>query len=42
MRLAALLAKGSAATPTLVPAKRALQMATVNGAELLGFQTWVF
>ncbi len=36
MRLAALLAKGSACDPTLVPAKRALQMATVNGAELLG------
>ena len=36
MRLAALLAKGSACDPTLVPAKRALQMATVNGAKLLG------
>lgn len=36
MRLAALLAKGSAREPTLIPAKKALQMATVNGAELLG------
>ncbi len=36
MRLAALLAKGSAASPTLIPAKEALQMATINGAALLG------
>ncbi len=36
MRLAALLAKGSAREPTLIPAKRALQMATVSGAALLG------
>ena len=36
MRLAALLAKGNAAAPTLIPAKEALQMATVNGASLLG------
>ena len=31
MRLAALLAKGTALEPTLIPAKTALQMATVNG-----------
>ncbi len=36
MRLAALLAKGSAASPTLIPAGEALRMATINGASLLG------
>ena len=36
VRLAALLAKGIDCEPTLVPAKKALQMAVVNGAALLG------
>ena len=36
MRLAALLAKGKAMEPTLIPARQALQMATINGASLLG------
>lgn len=36
MRLAALLAKGSAMEPTLIPARIALQMATINGGSLLG------
>lgn len=36
IRLAALLAKGSTGKPTVVPAKRALQLATVEGAALLG------
>lgn len=36
MRLATLLAKGSNLSPTLIPARKALQMATVNGAGLLG------
>ncbi|NLA25771.1 MAG: amidohydrolase [Firmicutes bacterium] len=36
MRLAALLAKGSTMSPTLIPAREALQMATVKGADLLG------
>ena len=38
MRLAALLAKGEAMEPTLIPAKQALQMATANGATLLGLE----
>lgn len=36
MRLAALLAKGSDCEPTLIPAKKALELAVVNGASLLG------
>ncbi len=36
MRLASLLAKGIAQDPTLVPAKKALQLATRGGAEALG------
>lgn len=36
MRLAALLAKGNECEPTLIPARKALQMATVNGAAVLG------
>ena len=35
MRLAALLAKGSTLEPTAVPARKALQLATVEGAALL-------
>lgn len=37
MRLAALLHKGEAEDPTLVSAETALEMATLNGAEALGF-----
>ncbi len=36
-RLAAILAKGSTGDSTVVPAKTALQMATVNGAKALGY-----
>ncbi len=39
MRLAALLAKGSAMEPTLIPALAALRMATAGGAELLGLDS---
>ena len=37
VRLAALLPKGMARDPTLVPAREAVRMATRGGAELLGF-----
>ncbi|MDN5346615.1 MAG: 5-methylthioadenosine/S-adenosylhomocysteine deaminase [Clostridia bacterium] len=37
-RLAALLAKGLCQEPTLIPAARALQMATLNGAAALGLE----
>ena len=36
MRLAALLAKGTSADPTVLPAHAALRMATLSGAEALG------
>ncbi len=36
IRQAALLAKGSTGKPTVVPARRALEMATINGAKALG------
>lgn len=36
MRLAALLQKGAHHDPTLIPAKEALKMATINGANALG------
>ena len=36
MRLAALLAKGNDCEPTLLPAKKALELATVDGAAVLG------
>lgn len=36
IRLAALLAKGSTGQPTVLPARRALEMATINAARALG------
>lgn len=36
MRLAALLAKGASGNPEVIPAQRALSMATINGARALG------
>ena len=38
MRLAALLAKGSSRRPTVLPAERALAMATLGGARALGLE----
>ncbi len=38
MRLAALLHKGTSLDPTVVPAKEALKMATINGAKALGLE----
>ena len=38
MRLAALLAKVTPKNPTALPAKQALQMATINGAKALGME----
>src|SRR5512135_3400014 len=39
-RLAAILAKGTSGDPTVVPAKRALEMATLLGARALHIGDW--
>ena len=38
MRLAALLGKGAACDPTLIPAEKALELATTGGARVLGLE----
>lgn len=38
MRLAGLLAKGVSGDPTLIPAKKALELATIDGARVLGLE----